>query len=178
MGFNPTEAMVKWVTEHVSPYYMAIVSVFCAFFLWGPKGWLSYFNLWEFAQKYRWGFSLAFFFSIAVLGVSVVRHAYGSITPAWRLFLFRRQRIKALRTLPDDQLLILMAYVHEGRSTRLFQPDNGAVRDLENNGFLYRSSELGTREDGFPYNLRPEIRGKLSAQRIQEILIRRARGKS
>ena len=61
---------------------------------------------------------------------------------------------------------------HNAVSTRQW-----GVRDLGNKGFLYRSSELGTREDGFPYNLRPEIRGKLSAQRIEEILIRRARGK-
>ncbi|MGB8031410.1 MAG: super-infection exclusion protein B [Terracidiphilus sp.] len=175
MTFNPVEVFVKWIADHVSPRYMAVLGLVCAFLLWAPVNWLKYFRLWEFSQNYRWAIGLTFFVSVAVLIVELAKTLYGSTKRGWDSFRYKRKQKKTLEALPQDQLLLLLDYVHNDRSSMTFQPNNGAVCDLENKGFLYRTSAMGTRQVGFPYSIRPDVRGILTAKKIQKILIERAK---
>jgi hypothetical protein len=73
--------------------------------------------------------------------------------------------------MPVDQLSILFQYVEADKSSLNFQPNNGAVRDLEHRGILYRSSEMGSIRLGFPYSIHPNVRALLTREKFQEVLL-------
>ena len=149
MPLNPVETFFKWVGEHLTPRYSAMVVLFASFMLWAPDQALRYLNLFEFAQKNRWIWSICFLVSISVLIVGVFASFGPPAKQSWDNWRQRRRIWRYLLEMPLDQLNILMKYGQEDKSTMLYDPANGAVSDLMRRGILYVPSVTGYAVWGF-----------------------------
>jgi Super-infection exclusion protein B len=162
-------AWVKAVFEWIkSPKRVLIAWIVLGAVLVAPNSWLDVFHATAWVAGHNALLGLFFLICTVTLLVEAVWE------PAKRVANKRHIR-KRIETLSADQYSLLAEFVAKSKSTLYFQPQNGAVRDLENKGILYRSSEIGSAERGFPYTITTEAAKFLEPKTFQKILLKTGR---
>lgn len=148
-----------------------IVIIVTAVLIFIPARFFSYFGLEPFARVYRGWISLSFLVAATILVLRLV-------SLGWERVGFSRHQ-KAVRghleNLGTDQINVLLQYVQSGKNSITWPPSNGAVRDLENKGILYRSSDMGHLISGFPYSVTPAAARYLRPKAFQSLLLKSAK---
>ena len=127
-------AIIKWLSDHLSPRYLIVVTLVTGFLLFSPLSALSYFGLAPPAEKYRGTIAL-FFFGSALLTVGY------PIEAGYRQWSLKRKIRKYLRSLPRGEYRVLRrAWESEGSAINVISSE-GAARSLEKKGILWQSAD-------------------------------------
>jgi hypothetical protein len=167
------ETALKRVDAHFRFQYFAMLFLLSIVFLFGINPVLSLLGLPAIPVGYRVVAACLSLLTFAGCGYFGLEHGGIVVRKRWQ----RSQSEKRIRLhfehLPFDQSEVLRRYIESGKSSISFQSDNGAVRDLERRGILYRSSNEGTMFEGFPYTITPIAEPFLRREEFQKLTLKR-----
>jgi len=156
---------IRWLEQHLSLHGAAVlVSAVAAILLLLPAAAVRFLALGSITNVYRPWISLSFIVTAAFLIIEKV----GFVRHQWVV----RSHLENIGT---DQINVLLRYVESGKSSISWPISSGAVRDLENKGILYRSSELGNITDGWSYSVAPAAVKFLRPKAFQKLLLKASR---
>jgi Super-infection exclusion protein B len=138
-------AIVKWVTEHLSPRYLIVASIITGFMLFGPTRLLVIFGLDALITKYRGWISLVFLASTLLVLTYPLEHLYVEQTTR------RRVRKCLLDISGAEANLLRRCLLENGRATYVIA-EAGPAKSLEKKGILWPSCE---RSNALGYNITP-----------------------
>lgn len=139
----------------LSPKYLTPFVIVSGFLLFARPGMLEVFGLNTFTANYRPYIGMIFLLSSAL----VLSH--------WLITLYqwiakRRLRSKRLRrskqrlhNLTGEEREILRGYVGGNTRTQYLQIESGVAAGLEFEHIIFRSSNVGSLDDGWAYNIQP-----------------------
>jgi Super-infection exclusion protein B len=163
-------ALREWATSSVRT--MLTLFLFSGYVALAPARWLIKTHLEGFSNHYQTYVWIAFLLTGIWLVYTVAEHSGRLVVSGFQRHNHKQGMRKYLEIMPNDQISILLRYVQKGCSSLQQDPSNGAVRDLENRGFLYRSSELGSM-NSFAYTLTDTARYYLGRKDFNAILLER-----
>ncbi len=157
--------ILDWIK--LSPKYLAAIAIFAGLLLFAPRSITETLGLFPIVEQYRTWIGLAFFLTVALLGVHVASWVFDSVKERWNLDQIKRMQIKYLHKLTNEEKAVLRGYILQKSRTQLLDYTDGVVSGLEGMSIIYRATTMSQRFN-FAYNIQVWIYDYL--QKHQELI--------
>ena len=152
--------MFDWLSSlgSVSAYssrVSAILCLFCGILLFGPDPLISYIGLGPFLTKWRTSIALTFLFSVSVIVIELGRLFLPSLKSWWGVRTVRRHLKYQFKNLSFDEKILLREFLTNDSSTLNPPLGSGVAGSLAAKSIIFRSSQISTYGQGFPYSIQP-----------------------
>jgi hypothetical protein len=121
--------------------------------MFGKQAWLERLGVYDFTQHNRQWLGIVFLVSVLLFCVDRGIAVFRWINDAMFGAKIRKDIIKNLESLTEDEKKILRFYITLQTKTNSLRYDDGVVRGLEAKFIIFRSSQIGNMIDGFAYNI-------------------------
>ena len=145
--------VVDWIK--LSPRHYVAVALASAVLLFLPDSPLTTIGLDHFRATYRGWIGAAFLLSLALLVSHPLAVLWGQVTSWWSDRQLIRHGLQRLRQLTPSEKRILRQYIGENTRSQTLNFMDGVVNGLVQAGILYQSSNVGTMDGDFAYNVQP-----------------------
>jgi len=146
---------IEWIK--LSPRYLLPIALVSGFFLFAPKTAQATFGSQNFVDQFRFWIGLIFLLSTSLtlsditirIGVFVVKYIKDKRT--------LNNMVKNLYLLSVEERAVLARYIFGNTKTLHLSMASGIINGLEIMKIIYRSSNLGSLVNFWPYNIQPWV---------------------